>query len=208
MINNKYISDGKIIANAFNNYFVNVGCSLAKNILTETDPLHYIESLENSIYIPEIYYMDEVRTIISAITNSASGNDELPASILKQCTDLYLEPLTHLINNNILLAKLKQHGIRGNTHRWFESYLSNRKQYVEYNNFKSDTKTITHGVPQGSILGPLLILINNNIGDHINNTKFLGVIIDSKLNCAAHILYIKSKISKSSGILLKIRKFI
>ena len=94
LINNQYISDGKIIANTFNNYFVNVGSSLAKNKQTATDPLHYIESVENSIHIPEIN-IDEVRTIISAITNSASGNDELPASILKQCMDSYLEPLTH-----------------------------------------------------------------------------------------------------------------
>ena len=49
---------------------------------------------------------------------------------------------------------------------------------------------------------------NNNIVDHINNTKFLGVIIDSKLNWAVHILYIKSKILKYIGILLKIRKFL
>ena len=76
---------------------------MAKNIQTETDPLHYIEILENSIYIPEIY-MDEVRTIISAITNSPSGNDELPASIPKQCTDSYLELLTHLINFAISLG--------------------------------------------------------------------------------------------------------
>ena len=62
------------------------------------------------------------------------------------------------VDRNIILAKLKQYGIRGNTHRWFESYLSNRKQYVEYNNFKSDTKSITHGVPQGSILGPFYLL--------------------------------------------------
>ena len=103
LINNKYISDGKIIANTFNNYFVNVGSSLAKNIQTKTDPLHYIESLENSIYISKIY-MDEVKTIISAITNSDSGNDELPASILKQCTDSYPEPLTHLINLSISLG--------------------------------------------------------------------------------------------------------
>ena len=89
LIDNQYISDGKIIANTFNNYFVNVGSSLAKNIQSETDPLHYIESLENSIDIPEIY-MDEGRTIISTITNSASGNEELPASILKQYTDSYL----------------------------------------------------------------------------------------------------------------------
>ena len=94
MINNQYISDWKTNDNTFNNYFVNVESSLTKNIQTETNPLHYIE---NSIHIPDIN-MDEVRTIISAITNSASGNDELPASILKQCMDSYLEPLTHLIN--------------------------------------------------------------------------------------------------------------
>ena len=103
LINNQYITDGKNIANTFNNYFVNVGSSLAKNIQTATDPLHHIESVENSIHIPEIN-MDEVRTIISAITNSASGNDELPASILKQCMDSYLEPLTHLINLLISLG--------------------------------------------------------------------------------------------------------
>ena len=72
LINNQYISDGKIIANTFNNYFVNVGSSQAKNIQTETEPLHYIESVENSIHIPEIN-MNDVRTILSAITNSASG---------------------------------------------------------------------------------------------------------------------------------------
>ena len=105
LINNQYISDGKIIANTFNNYFVNVGSSLAKNIQTETDPLHYIESNENSIYIPDIY-MDEVRTIMTTITNSASGNGELPALILKQCTDSYLEPLTHLINLSISLGSV------------------------------------------------------------------------------------------------------
>ena len=65
------------------------------------------------------------------------------------------------VDHNIILAKLKQYGIRGNIHSWFESYPSNRKQY-EYNNFKSDTKTITHGVPQGSILGPLLFIIYMN----------------------------------------------
>ena len=61
------------------------------------------------------------------------------------------------VDHNIPLSKLKLYGIRGSTHSWFKSYLSNRKQYVEYNNFKSDTKTITHGVPQGSILGPFYL---------------------------------------------------
>ena len=45
---------------------------------------------------------------------------------------------------------------------WFESYLSKRTQHIEINNFKSSTQTITTGVPQGSIWGPLLFLIYIN----------------------------------------------
>ena len=57
---------------------------------------------------------------------------------------------------------MKQYGIRGNIHRWAESYLSNRKQYIEYNHFKSDTKTITHGVPQRIYPRSLLFIIYTN----------------------------------------------
>ena len=51
------------------------------------------------------------------------------------------------------------YGVRGTTLDWFSSYLSDRYQYVVYNDCKSDCKQIKCGVPQGSILGPLLFLI-------------------------------------------------
>ena len=66
------------------------------------------------------------------------------------------------VDHTILLSKLHHYGIRGNALNWFTSYLSGRKQYVTYNGMSSGTKTINCGVPQGSILGPLLFLIYIN----------------------------------------------
>ena len=65
-----------------------------------TNPLRYVHSIDECITIPEIN-ANEVKTITLAIKNSASGYEELPASILKQCIDSYIEPLTCLINMSI-----------------------------------------------------------------------------------------------------------
>ena len=66
------------------------------------------------------------------------------------------------VNHKILLQKLEHYGIRGTILKWFESYLSDRKQYVFYNGVSSEMKSITCGVPQGSVLGPLLFLLYIN----------------------------------------------
>ena len=60
------------------------------------------------------------------------------------------------VDHDILLCKLSHYGIRGNALKWIESYLSNRKQFVTYNGVSSVSKAIVCGVPQGSVLGPLL----------------------------------------------------
>lgn len=70
------------------------------------------------------------------------------------------------IDHNILLYKLNHIGIRGTTGMLFQSYLSNRRQSVYCNNKCSPVKLIDRGVPQGSILGPILFLIYVN--DMIN----------------------------------------
>ena len=66
------------------------------------------------------------------------------------------------VNHQILLAKLYKYNIRGPALHLFQSYLCNRWQYVKLNGFKSELKPIDIGIPQGSILGPLLFLLYIN----------------------------------------------
>ena len=66
------------------------------------------------------------------------------------------------VNHDILLKKLDHYGFRGVINNWFRSYLTDRKQKVVINGFESENKNLLHGVPQGSVLGPILFLIYIN----------------------------------------------
>ena len=183
------------------------------------------------------------------------------------------------VDHKLLCEKMYFYGIRGVAHNWITSYISNRSQFVCYDEFHSDLLNISCGVPQGSILGPKLFILyindlcnisrlvkyilfaddtnlfcaNKNIKqlvttvstvldklctwfavnklslnvsktsymlfgnlnaqvdiaingisiDRVRVAKFLGVLIDEKLNWKEHIASVKTKLSKSTAILYK-----
>ena len=63
------------------------------------------------------------------------------------------------VNHDILLSKLYYYGIRDTPFKLIKSYFTNRKQYTHINDSESTALISTHGVPQGSVLGPLLFFI-------------------------------------------------
>ena len=228
----------------------------------------------HSSYMALMLIMDDL------ITSLEKGN--IVIGVLLNFSEAF-----NTVNHDILLNKLEHYGIRGNALCWFQSYLTDRKQYVTYIGATSTTKTIKCGVPQGSILGPLLFLIyindlyhvcnrcipiffaddtnsfiNGTDIDHmqsllnteldhfsqwpivnklslnvkkthymvftkkmvarnvitikingqaiseVNKTKFLGVIIDNKINWEDHIKYIAGKVSRGVGMMIKARQYL
>ena len=221
-------------------------------------------------------------TLVDKITKSQDIGDIVITLLID------LKKAFDTIDHRILLRKLYSYGIRGSMLKWMESYLTDRSQYVVIDGKVSQTRGIKCGVPQGSILGPLLFIISVNdicnvspmlfkilyaddtcvliSGNHLNNlidrlntelislnnwfkanklslntkksffmifhrsrikpnvinkvvidnheltqvnsAKYLGVIIDHKLNWIEHISYVKSKMSKGIGIMYKARQFL
>ncbi|KAL5255206.1 hypothetical protein ACHWQZ_G014595 [Mnemiopsis leidyi] len=108
------------------------------------------------------------------------------------------------IDHKILLTKLQRYGIRGNTHDLIKSYLSRRHQYTEVLGEKSESLTVEYGVPQGSVLGPLLFIL------YINDISRASKLAPVRFMCKSLIPMLAEKISqdtlKKAGIRCTCRK--
>ena len=129
------------------------------------------------------------------------STDHAILQLMKQLTDAFSQEKYNLgifidlsnafdtVNHNILLEKLKAYGIQSENPKWFRSYLSNRKQFISYDDSKTEMKIVKCVVLQGPILGPLFFLIFVN--DLSNSTK----VFDPVLFCGRYkpILFPQTK---------------
>ena len=99
-VNGHSTQDPSHIANAFNDYFIEIGPKLASEITPLANPLKYVTHLQNSIFIPDITET-EVTNVVRTLNNSSPGWDELQPKLFKSHLELYLKPLTYLINVSI-----------------------------------------------------------------------------------------------------------
>ena len=107
-------------------------------------------------------FRDNHSTILAIIEITDNTRHKLDKGNSVIGTYLDLSNAFDTVNYKILLDKLHYYGIKGLANTWFESYLTNRKQTTSVNSTFSALRKAITGVPQGSVLGPLLFLISAN----------------------------------------------
>ena len=115
------------------------------------------------------------------IDNCLTNIDQGYVNIL---TMLDLSKGFDILNRDILTYKLSKYAVSGNELSWFKSYLHNRKQYVFQNGNNSRTTSVSMGVPQGTVLGPILFLIyTNDFPSVFKNGFIITYADDTSIGC-------------------------
>ena len=157
------------------------------------------------------------RTGMSMVHAAAELVEQISSAIDGQscCAGVFidLKKAFDTVDHELLVEKLNVYGIRGIANKWLQNYLTNRKQYVVIDDHSSDLLDMTCGVPQGSVLGPILFIIYiNDICNVSDVVKCVLFAEDTNIFCSERnltdlqlTLNRKSK-SKSKTSLLATRK--
>ena len=122
---------------------------------------HFLD-INNLIYSLQFGFQQKYSTTHALINLTESIRQTLDEGSFGCGIFVDLQKAFDTVDHKILLHKLEFYGIRGVCNDWFKSYLSDRKQFVSINGYNSDLMPVIYGVPQGSVLGPLLFLIYIN----------------------------------------------
>ena len=124
--------------------------------------LYNFLSIHNCIYDNQFGFRKKHSTNHALISITEDVRNALDNHKISCGIFIDLQKAFDTVDHHILLSKLEHYGIRGVANDWFRSYLTNRRQFVEINGVNSDELVLPYGVPQGSVLGPLLFLIYIN----------------------------------------------